>query len=413
MTANSSRLQCLLWDDEAAWGDTVTSMSGAKKLTILEPIDTSGLTHEMMEPGRVVQYLNENTAGVPGIMGGTFSYSLYLCGHGSTTAGAITLSDLENHLGWVIGAVKSSPPDGTTVSGGASTTTSIDTVASGTFAPGQLFRVGAKGDAGADGQWGVVNTHTLTALTSRTAFAAAPANAAVVYTAANVHTLETPSAANSAIAGYRYQIFTANQQFICHGCFPTAIAFSLNPGELPKVTITVEVSWWEYSADTFPETTSLTTHTPAPIAAGSLFLQAHGTTTRATYSVRQFTLAMALNNIALPGPDGSNAYQRVVGARRGPADITCSIVVDSTAASTTPTYPALWATNAAHHLLYSMSTANGQAMALYLSRLFWRGNKPTQSDLDGLNRQTLNFKASTNTVTTSELTLSALRIGFA
>lgn len=412
MTANSSRLQCLLWDDESSWGENVQSMSGAKKITILDPIDVSGLTHEMMETGRVTQYLQENTAGAPGAMGGSFSFRVYLCGHGSTTAGAITLSDLENLLGWTLGAVKSAPPDGTTVSGGGSTVTSIDTVASGTFAPGQLFRVGAKGDAGADGQWGVVNTHTLTALSSRTAFPVAPANAAVVYTAANVHTNE--NASQSAISGYRFQIFTANQQFICHGCHPTAVTFDgLSPGEMPSATVTIGVSWWEYSADTFPETTSLTTHTPAPVAAGSLFLQTHGTTTRATYSVRQFTLSVTLGVQPLFGPDGVNAYQRIVGARRTPSEITATLVVDSTAASTTPTYPALWATNAVHHLLYSLSTANGQAMAIYLSRIFWRGNKPTQSDLDGLNRQTLMFKASTNTVTTSELTLSALRIGFA
>lgn len=412
MTANSSRLQCLLWDNEAAWGDTVTSMAGAAKITILEPINVSGLTHEMMEPGRVTQYLQENTAGVPGVMGGSFSFKVYLCGHGSTTAGAITLSDLENLMGWVLGTVKSAPADGTAVNGGASTTTNAVTDASGTFAAGQLYRIGAKGDGGCDGQWGVVNTHTLTDLLSRTAFAAAPADNAVVYTAANVHTNE--AASGSAISGYRFQIFTANQQYICHGCFPTGLEISgLNPGEIPAATITIGVSWWEPSADTFPETTALTTHTPAPVAAGSFFLQAHGTTTRATYSIRSFNLGIALGVTPLMGPDGNNAYQQIVGARRTPTEITATVVVDATAASTTPTYPVLWAANAALHCLYSLSTANGQAMALYLSRLFWRGQKPTQADMDGLNRTTLTFKASTNSITTSELTLSALRIGFA
>ena len=411
MTANSSRLQCLLWDDEAAWGDTVTSMAGAKKITILEPIDVSGLTHPMLESGRVTQYLQERTAGVPGVQQGSFSFRVYLCGHGSTTAGAITLSDLENLMGWVLGAVKATPADGTTVNGGASTTTNAVTVASATFAAGQLFRICTKGDGGADGQWGVVNTHTLTDLLSRTAFAAAPANGAVVYTAANVHTTE--AASGSAISGYRFQIFTANKQFICHGCFPTGVTLDLPISGLPTATITIGVSWFELTADTFPETTALTTHTPAPIAAGSFFLQTHGTTTRNTLSIRSFSLDVQLGVQPLMGPDGNNAYQAIVGARRMPSKITATVVVDALAAATNPTYWAAWLTNSAHHILYSLSTANGQAMAVYLSRVFYGGNRPTQNDMDGLNRTTLVFDASTNNVTTSELTLSALRIGFA
>lgn len=412
MTANSSRLQCLLWDDEASWGENVASMAGAKKLTIIEPIDVSGLTHEMIEPGRVQQYLQETTAGIPGVMGGSFSFKVYLCGHGSTTAGAITLSDLENLMGWVLGAVKSAPADGTTVNGGGSTTINVVTTASATFAAGQLFRVGAKGDAGADGQWNVVNTHTLTDLGTRVAFAAAPANAAVVYTAANVHTSE--AASGSAISGYRFQIFTANHQYLCHGCFPTGITFAgLNPGEVPSATITIGVSWWEPTADTFPETTALTVHTPSPIAAGSFNLQTHGTTTRNALSIRSFDLAVQLGVAPLVGPDSTNAYQSIVGARRVPSTITATVTLDAGAASTTPTYPVAWLTNSAHHILYSMSTQNGSAMAVYLSRVFYRAQKPTQFDDGGLNRQRLTFGASTNNVTTSELTLSALRIGFA
>lgn len=412
MTANSSRLQCLLWDEEVDWGDTVTSMAGAKKITILEPINVSQLTHAMMDPSRVVQHLSDTTAGVPGVMGGSFQFSVYLCGHGSTTAGAITLTDLENLTGWALGTTKSAPASGTTVSGGASTTTDIDTAASGTFAAGQLFRVGALNDGGANGQWSVVNTHTLTDLTTRVAFAAAPANAAVVYGAANIHTNENPS--GSGITGYRFQIFTANQQFICHGCYPTAITFSgLNPGEIPRATITVGVSWFELSADTFPETTALTVHTPAPVAAGSFNLQAHGTTTRNTLAVRSVSLDVAIGVKPLMGPGGNNSYQAITGAVRESTTIKLAITIDAPAASANPTHWAAWLSSTAQHALYSMSVSDGSAMAFYLPRIFYRENRPTQMDSDGLNRTTLNFQAGTNTVTTSELTLSALRIGFA
>lgn len=415
MTANSSKLQSLLWDIEGTgvagdWGENVTSMAGATKLTILDPIDPSGLTHEMIEPGRVTQYLQENTAGVPGVMGGSFSFSGYLCGHGSTTAGAITLSGLGNFLGWMLGANYATPAAGTTVSGGASTTTQADTVASGTYPLGQMFRLGAKGDAGGDGQWNAVATHTLTALVPKFAYPAAPANAAVVYSSQTVHTIE--SASSSLISGYRFQLFTANNQYLCHGCFPTGLTFSgLGPGEIPKYTATIGVSRWETTADTFPETTALTTHTPAPVAAGSWMVQAKGTTTRNALSFRAHSIDIALGVAPIPGNDGIGTYQKIVGARRIPSTITVNASIDATAAATSPTYDANWLANGEKHILGSLSVGVGNSIGYYIPSAFWRGPRPTQKDMDGLNRIPLQYIASTDTSGAADLARSAFRLG--
>ena len=412
MTANASVLQSLLLKVESAWGETTTSMASAKKITVVGGVKYQ-LDQPMLEPNRSTQYLQELTPGIPGPMGGSISFDVYLCGFGGTTAGATAVSDLGNLLGWVLGGNVVTAASGTTVSGGASTTTNIVTTASGTFTPGGLFRLGAKGDAGGDGQWNVVDTHTLTDLVPEFATPAAAAAAAVVYSAENIYTVEDGTA--GAITGYRLQWFTANTQWTAHGCFPTAISISgLNPGELPKASITLGVSWFEPRADTFPETTALVSNTPAPVAAGSFCLQTYATTTRNALSFRSLSLDITLGVAPLYGPDGANAYQKIVGATRTPTTIMATVVVDAGAASTTPTYWTNWLTNAYHHILASLTTATGQAVGFYLPRCVYMGNRPTQIESDGLNRVSLTFKAGTDTLeTSSAVALSALRIGLA
>ena len=413
MTANASKLQTLLAKPEAAWGEVATTMASAIKVTVLDGVKVN-FDQPMIDPARTVQYLNEITPGIPGPQGGSLSFDVYLCGHGSTTAGAVTVSDLETLLGWVLGGGPTrTATSGTTVNGGASTVTNVVTTSSGTFAAGGLFRLGALGDAGGGGQWNAVDTNTLTDLVPEVAFAAAPANAAVVYSATNVHTVEDPTA--GAITGYRFQWFTANTQWTAHGCFPTSIALSgLNPGELPRATVTCGVSWFEPVADTFPETTALTTHTPAPVAGGSLVLQTYGTATRNALSFRSLSVEIAMGVVPLVGPDGANAYQKIVGATRTPTTVTVTIVVDAGAASTTPTYWVNWLTNGWHHILASLSTVDGQALGIYLPRCVYGGNRPTQIDGDGLNRVSLTFRAGTDTgETSSALSLSSFRMGLA
>ena len=62
---------------------------------------------------------------------------------------------------------------------------------------------------------------------------------------------------------------------------------------------------------------------------------------------------------------------------------------------------------------YEPALADAQAWAMYLSNCYWDGNRPTQTEADGLNRLTINLKMGTNTVTTSDLTLSGFRMAVA
>lgn len=413
MAAGASRLQALLYKSEVSWGENSTDMSSAVRIQAREPVSLDGFDHSMIEPARTVQYKNERTAGIPGPQSASFQFSVYLCGHQTSTSGATSMTALGNLLAWVFGGGNVSAASGTTIDGAGSTTTNFVTTASGTFDPGSLFRLGAIGDGDGEAQWYVTNTHTLTDLLSKVAAPGAPAAGAVVYSAETIHTLET----THEVTPKRFLIQTHDTQWIAHGCFPMAIALSgLNPGELPIATITVGASWFEPVSQTFPNATAATvnTTTPSPNALGSVNFQDYGTTTRNALSIRSCAIDFKLGVVPTVGIDGVSQYQKIVGAKR--TDDTCSITltVDAGGASATPTYWTSFLSNAAKHLLISFSTAAGQSWAVYLPRCFYAGKRPTQMDMDGINRLSFQVSASTDgSATTDDLTLSSFRLGLA
>lgn len=272
------------------------------------------------------------------------------------------------------------------------------------------------GDGRGGGQWGVVDTCVTTTLTSETAFAAAPTTGTpdVVFSAYNAYTLETPCAMTSK----RFFIKTADTQWCLHGCFPKSYTISgLNPGELPMIEVTLGVSWFEPISATFPDLTGYSwTTQPVPVGGGQIWLNTYGTTTYPTSTiaaVRSFSLSVTAGVQPLVTHAGVT-YQTIGGASRVPDQITCSVILDAGGASANPTWWAAFLTNARWHLLAGLSTAAGSALACYLPNLAFTGNRPTQIDSDGLNRVQLDFKAGTDTTeTASELSLSAMRWGFA
>lgn len=411
MTSNASALGNVMYKTESAWGENDTSMGSAVRLPIITPVDLSGLTHEMLDPQRTVQYLDDGTKGIPGPMGGSFSFGVWLTGHGSATSGATSTTALGDLLGWAMGAVAASSAAGTTESGSASTTTSIATTAANGFSAGSMLRIGAKGDGRADGQWNVATSHAANALAVKFAMPAAPTNGDVVHSAETVSTLGLPTSGPTA---KRFRLQTANLQFTTHGNAPTSLKFSgLSPGEVPRADLGVTCSWFQPVAATFPDTTSNDTFTPSPIAAGSFCFGTRGATTRTTYSIRACELDFNLGMEMLPAVDTVSPYQKFGGARRKPSTCIATLTVDSPAASTTPTIYDLWLTNAEMHALFSWSTAAGQALGGYFSRCCFTGNRPIQTMVDGLNRTTFQIRAYTDLITTTDLTLAMFKLGLA
>lgn len=414
MTACSSQLSWLSMVTESAWAENSTSTSSQVVIPHNGRIDVSSIRQAMIQSARAIQYKNERPKNIPGpFADASFTFQMYIVGHGTTTSGATSATDFETTMAWILGGGNVSAASGTTING-VGTTTALTTTASGTFDPGSLFRVGVKNDGRADGQWGVVDSHATTTLTSETAFAVAPTSATpdVVFSAYTAYTQETTCATTSK----RFFIKTADTQWCLHGCFVRSYSISgYNPGELPMIEVTVGVSWAEPISATFPDTTAMNwTTQPVPVAAGGIFLQAYGTTTRQIVDCRNMSLNITVGVVPLLGHATVSPYQTITGASRVPDQIGVSLTLDAGGASATPTWWTNWLTNAEWHLLASLSTGAGSAVACYFPKLVFTGDRPTQVDSDGLNRLVVNFQAGTDTAeNTDELSLSAMRWGFA
>jgi hypothetical protein len=396
--ANPSQLGALLFADEATFG-----ASGAfdERLPIIAQVDVSGLSQEMVPIDPVKQYQNDGDLMMRGTQSGSFTVELYLCGHGSATTGAISATATENFLARVFGNANHTNDGGT-----VNTPTDADTFSAtgATIANGSVIRMGTLGDARGDGQFQAVsNGSTVQTLT---ALGATPNASDVIYTPVQIFPSEIPT--GSAITSQRFEILTGNQQYRCYGCFPTGVSISgLNAGEIPRISVTMSVSRWETNSGTFPTATAVDAFVPSPVAAGSFFFQTFGTTTRQTYSIREFNLNIDFATTEIRGPGASSAHQVIVGAKRTKCQASFDFVIDAETAGTT-TFETLWNTaeNSAtfKHALYSCSVGrDGASLGFYFPKIQLVGARPTQFDMDGISRQRISCRAVTSSATSTAL----------
>lgn len=406
MASKSSALGALLYATESAFGETTTTTG-----TRLRPIGPVAV--DLQHAGSKVDILRQRpNEGVPYVrmpMSGTISFTLNLTGLGATAAGAAPASALATLLGTVFGTTATGLATGDTATGG---TAAIPTMTGATgVTAGGMVRIGAKGDSGGDGQWVAVATHSGSNLTLLTAAPAAPANGAVVYSSRMVYPSQAPGTYET-IASVRFRYQSAQQQYLLHGCYPTAAEFSIEVGAIPTVRLTYACAWWETVNETFPDATAVQDYGAAPVAGGSMFINAVGTTTRATVVARSVSMSVALNNAGEPGVGGVDEHQVIVGCNRGPADVMVEMTLDSEAAGT-DTYGGLFDVSENsrinRHALYSMSCADGRAVGIYWPNLAMV-DKPIQMDDGGVNRKRIRFEAQTGGTTTSDLTLSPWRL---
>ena len=227
-----------------------------------------------------------------------------------------------------------------------------------------------------------------------------------------VHTVESTCAVQS----LRFFIKTADTNWCLHGCFLKAISLVGGaPGQIAKWQFTISPSWMEPITTTFPDTTTTAAWTTnaVPTAAGSVFMNAYGTTTRATLTARAITIGITLGIQPIMGYNGIDSAQMIVGASRIPDDIKVSLTVDAEGDSATPTWWSAWAANLRRHLLIAWSVGNGSTLSCYFPNLAWTGKQPTQMDMEGLNRVGLEFVAGTDTTGATDLARSAMRWGLA
>ena len=109
------------------------------------------------------------------------------------------------------------------------------------------------------------------------------------------------------------------------------------------------------------------------------------------------------------GSEGLDEYQIVTGAVRTRCAAAFTFTADSEASGTT-TLNDIYTGTALQHVLYSLSIADGKALAFY-----FKNCRPTRfvtaEALDGLNRETISFEALTGPTTTTEETMASFVLG--
>jgi hypothetical protein len=406
MATRSSQLGAILYGTETTFGDT--GATTATRLTIMGEPDFAPV-QELMDPDIYRQRPHDAAQGILMPKSGTVTFEMLVTGLGSTTTTTPPVSALVTLLGAVFGQTSVSHTGTNITSSGGTASAATVTAASG-IAAGSVVRVGVKGDGRADGQWAAVSTHASSTLNLLTALPAATSGTDQVYASRMVYESETTGTYET-ITSLRIRFLTGRQQYLAHGCYPTAVEFSgLNPGEVPRVRLTFTMAWWEEVSGTFPDSTSIDNFTGSPNAGGSFFWNDVGTATRVTESIRAFRWNIGLNQLPQFGPNGNNVYQTLVDCIRGPSTHTFEIEYDAEAAGTN-TQGALVSVNANsrinRHFLYSMSVGDGRAVALYVRNAKFTGSYPVQRAVNGVLRHVVSLQATPGTTATSDLTLSA------
>lgn len=400
MTAHPERIISASYATEASWA-VATDTWGVRLQMVGQP--TISLTQERVAEPITQQYREEGKAGVLSVREGEFSIPLALTGHGGTTAGSLTATELATLLGNFFGGIDTDDI-GDTVSVGTSAT--AFTAVPGGFNDGALIRVGSLSDGRCEGQWAAVNDGSA-ATTLLTALPSAPNVADVTYAAQNIWPAEAGT--STTLTSTRWLIATANNQYKLRGCYPKSVTIAgTGAGEQPLITLTYGVSWWDFASETFPVTTATDAKAGTICTNGSMFINDVGTTTRVTHSYRSWGLTINMETIPLDGPDAVNTYQKIVGASRSRCNAELTTMFDAEAAGTT-TFADIFDAGTLQHILVGLSVADGKALAFYFPNCEMT-TRPTQEASDGLNRVSCTWRALTGTTTTTERTMASWRM---
>lgn len=406
----------LEYEQETSWGENVSTFA-THRPPLIKPIDLTPLTQDAVNSNRNISQLQGGTSWFPGLKDGQLTLDMYLHGHGGVTSGAVTIDPVETFWSYFFGnpslveanaAPTRSAASGTTVAAG-STTTAVNTVASGTFARGSLCRIGTGGlsaDGRGSGQFYQVNNHTGTVLNLRNATIANPNAADVVHSGVNLYLPETP--ANTAIKSWRGRILTGNQRYFVRGVYPKALRLQgLSPGEIATLSGDVGITSWDStSGGTFPSAVARNDYDPQPNAGGSFIVGDAGSTVRFPYDAREFNINIELGVVPLPGHGAVDPFSKYVAARRTPSKITGSFVIDAEATGTN-TFETKFLAKTSFWIVASLSTTAGAALGIALQNCKIT-KRPKQVSRNGINSILVEFCAYAGTDTTTDLSQAAL-----
>ena len=407
MTTQPASLGAVAYASESSFCEAVDTVG--TRLLNLNPVSemAGGLTWDMIRINPTLQRQNEGDVHRRGMKGGNFTLRAELGGHGSTTAGALTATDLITLLGLVLGNVRTADVGATTMqAAGSNTTIHLDTE-SVTLAVGSLFRTGVKNDGRADGQWsrcsGFTDNGADEDVELDVALPAAPNQTDAVFAAM----MAFPDL-DAAVTSLRFLLSTANYQYICRGCFCTGLSITgASPNETPMVELTFEVSHWDYLDPTYPSVDTTDAKVSNPCSQGSFHIQDEGTTTRNVEVIREFEVNITMNQVGIPGTGGVFNHQRFIAAKRLSTDVEVRFKIQAEASTTSPTWADWFGADEASIspklALYGLNLVDGKSLALCFPKLVPIDPVPTIVEMDGLNWVDVNAQAQNDDNGTTDL----------
>ncbi|MEK7180391.1 MAG: hypothetical protein AAB706_02860 [Patescibacteria group bacterium] len=391
---------------ESSFAESAGSESGlsfSKRLPALDVRPDFG--QERGDDGSLQVRANHSRPGYLGPRSGSFELDVYWCGHNGACTGALTETWLQDLLADGFGGGDVTQVGGTVTAGASATSIPFSGA---TLVRGGLVRIGAKGDARADGQFVVLGTPVTSPATLLTAAPGVPNNADVIYAAQIAYPSETLGSTKRFLIASP----TADAQYIAVGCQLESATLRLAIGELPRWTLKYQVARWVRQTKTVPVVSTLEDSKCAIWASGSVFYQTVATATRATEAVNEIELGIDMGLAAQDGLATGATDMTVVGYQRLPVKATLTL---SKAFATD--WDTLFSSDGSDstykHLLITGSTTDGKATAIYAPRAYIAGQRPGAVDYRGIVNTKVSFRCAEGPDETNELTRSCIRFASA
>lgn len=391
-------------------GYAIEASFGVATNTVTYRVPTNGLSRVTLRQERMPDLAarsRQNAQGVSHIGGRSASleFDVYFTGYGTATTGTLVAQWINTLLRYGLGGYNISQVGGTVnapTSAVQFTTTGVTGVA------GAVVRVGSKGDGRADGQAAVVQSTGPMVLD--TALPATPNAADVVYVAGMFYHDESTS---NSLSSFRFvvQHTTTGAQYVLRGGQLASLGITFPHGDMPVMSCRFEFANWDRVAITTPTSNGVGFNDCAPVAGGSVFLQAAGTATRNVVEAAEIELSIDMGLAPRVGPGGVGNYQSIGGWHRTRCVPTLTLTVPWV-----DTYETWWDTSnqsiVNKHCLITPNVSDGSRTGgVYLPNLFPIGPRPSAPvNVNELSYVRFSMRGTEGADTTNELTRSAVRI---
>lgn len=386
------RLMEVAFSAESAFAENVSTWT--HRIPVLEP-PTMTLTQERIPDAGLQSRQSEEEHAHPGPRSCELQFQTRAIGHLTTAAGALTETWQQVLLRLGLGAGNVAQV-GTTISGTSSTTTVINVTDASTFVAGAPIRVGSKGDGKGDGAVSIISSidtgATPDAVTLKNALPAAPTTAGHVVYACQVAYPDESTITSMTSLRFIVSHTTTGAQYVMRGMQLAGLEYNAQPSEMPTFTWTWRGAYWERLSDTTPSARTLLDSFSAPVAGGRFSYNDTGSTAATALTAANIRLSINRDLQPIMGPQGTFNEQYINGYT--PVMTKASLSFD---VPWSTTFETIWDTANQSQLKwwfnYQTSSVDGRVTGFYVPAAIIIGARPTITEVNGQNYQTVTFSA--------------------